>query len=71
MARLGDACCHTWTNRERGQVQWGRGEGRREGGGSVNLWFRCDITQLPVSRPIGGTGAGFYQNSSSHGEEDG
>ena len=57
---LSGACCHTGTNRERGE--WG-GEGEGEG-----LWFRYDITQWPVSRPIGGTGAGFYQKSSHLGK---
>ena len=53
MARLSGACCHTGTNRLRGE---GEGRGRGEGGkGRV-----CK----PVSRPVGGTGADFYENSS-------
>ena len=32
--------------------------------GSVNLWFRCDVTQVLVVRPVEGTCGYFYHNSS-------
>ena len=46
----------------------GGGEGRGGEGVSVHLWFRCDVTQQPVVRPVEGTGAEFYQNGPLHRE---
>ena len=30
--------------------------------GGAKLWFRCDDTHCPVSRPVGGSGVDFHHN---------